>query len=163
MKRLLLPLLAVLAFPSAVNAESIYLSCEIVSTKHGYDRDWSPLEVGVHDLEIGLDKSRNKAYLLDKRAGMNNKINAVYENYYVSPYTIVIKYRNLMWQTDKAILYSTDTYEIDRISKKIYGIRREFREIKGENILTELVATLERKGTCKRISIKDSKNPFLNP
>ena len=66
MKRLLLPLLAALALPTAVNAESIYLSCEILSTKYsnnGEGWDWSAVEVGagVPHFEISLDKSNNKS------------------------------------------------------------------------------------------------------
>ena len=156
MKRLLLPLLALLALPTAVNAERIYLSCEILSTKYsdnyGQGWDWSPVEVevGVPDFEISLDKNNNKGYLLDKRFSEINSLNEVF----ISPSTIVVKYKYLMMQTKNAILYSTNTYEIDRNNKTIYGLTKEYRESIGENTFS-LLGTLKSKGICKKISNKD--------
>ena len=159
MKRLL-PLLAALALPTAVNAESLYLSCDILSTKYsdrdGLVWDWSPVEVGVGapDFEIRLDNSNDKGYLLDKRFKAN-EINRLNEAY-ISPSTIVVKYKKIMMKTEKTILYSTHSYEIDRNSSRIYGLTREYSEPIGKNTFT-LLGTMQRKGICKKISNKDSK------
>ena len=159
MKRLLLPLLAALALPTAVNAESIYLSCEILSTKYsnnGQGWDWSPVEIGagVPHFEISLDKSNNKGYLLDKRFKAN-EINILNEAY-ISPSTIVFKYKEIMFKTEKFIRYYTHSYEIDRNSSGFYGLTREYSEPVGENTFT-LLGTMQSKGICKKISNKDSK------
>tara|TARA_B100000212_G_scaffold238313_1_gene181385 strand:+ start:169 stop:516 length:348 start_codon:yes stop_codon:yes gene_type:complete len=66
MRKLLVPLLAAIAFPTAVNAEIVYLDCDLTNS-------YKTLEVG-----ITLNESQGKVTYLIKKTGSSKTLPAIF-------------------------------------------------------------------------------------
>ncbi len=151
MKRLLLPLLSALALPTAINAQSIYLNCDLneqrsnnyageqkliggkivtVPNLNFKFSDWEPLKESTI-IEFTLNEKDQKGSMFNRVTGVSEKIPLV--NFQSD--SILISKRN---DNDKLV------FEISRLDGSIY---RQIELFGGTMIL-------ESKGSCKKAEPK---------
>ena len=144
MKRLLLPLLAALALPTAICAETIYLTCTFTESKavphaeplkSGWD--WKPTINNVY--EFTVNTNTNLGTLYEVNFNELHKFNDVY----INPKTIIIK-NNKINQRISSFDAEYDTFKINRLNGKIE--RDSERFIKGT-----LQHTFFTRGKCVKV------------
>ena len=119
MKRLLLPLLAALALPAAISAETIYLTCTFTESKalplaepikSGWD--WKSTINNVYEFAVNIDTNSGTYYEVNY-----NKLHK-FSDVFINPKTIVIK-NNIINERISSYDAKYDTFKINRLDGKI--------------------------------------------
>tara|TARA_B100001093_G_scaffold491794_1_gene532244 strand:+ start:376 stop:858 length:483 start_codon:yes stop_codon:yes gene_type:complete len=152
MKRLLLPLLAALALPAAVNAEATYLTCdlnekrsnneagkaqivgrniEVVPNPNSKFSDWGKMENSI--VQFTLNEASQTGSVFFSNTGSTQKIDLIT----FQPESIVISNSSGGYQSYKK---NTDTFSISRLDGTVF---REYSLLGGSMIL-------EYRGACKK-------------
>ena len=99
MKRLLLPLLAALALPTAVNAKVVNLKCTALGRQHTDYKKYTEKEQFTHYLDIDLDK---------QTTSVDNGRNITKFNTFITRDAFVLTFINTSFK-------QKNTYEINRL------------------------------------------------
>ena len=122
-KRLLLPLLALLALPNAVNAEAVYLESKF--------EKYEPL------IELGIKPNTDQGIVRSISNSIGEKIYKANQS---------IKYDSYSLKANATV--SIDTYTVSRID----GSATKYTEMKEKykKIFHEMAAVIIRNGSCKK-------------
>ena len=126
MKRLLIPLLAALALPTAVNASPLYLSCSVFQQRTN-DKSWKDIKDKTSITEFTLNEEDQSGTVYFSHSGLTEKLGLV------------------NFQSESIIMGSDDgnissTFEISRID----GSYLRTMDLYGGAI------KIQSKGTCKK-------------